>query len=112
LTLLYLLLKIYDEFIVKAPADVQLVFLRGLWLGDGYVGRTIEFYNTDPKLIKTVGVLLKMHGMKHTMWGPYLPSGRGKKPIYCVHIREQLRESFLKLIGLARSPPRPAEHPA
>jgi len=103
-TLLYLLLKRYDEFILRAPVDVQLTFLKGLWLGDGHVGRNIQFCNTDPKHIKTVSVLLRMHGIEHTVEGPYSPSGRGKKPMCCVYVRGRSRGSFLKLTGLAESP--------
>ncbi|PCN49862.1 hypothetical protein B6U99_07515 [Candidatus Geothermarchaeota archaeon ex4572_27] len=46
-TLLYLLLKRFDEFIIKAPADVQWTFIRGLWLGDGHVGMKVVLINTD-----------------------------------------------------------------
>ena len=106
--LLYLLLKRYDEFIVRAPIRVQLRFLRGLWLGDGHKGGD-RFYNTDPRLIAVVEKLLELHGIKHSKHGPYKlsRSALGYKPIYYVYIRQKSKERFLKLTGLAESPPRP-----
>ena len=105
-TLLYLLSKRFDEFVVKAPAELQLTFLRGLWLGDGYIGRA-ELINTDKRLIEVVSTLLTVHGIKHTVRGPYPPHPPGKRPRYVIYVREQTRRKFLRLTGLADSPLRP-----
>ena len=105
-TLLYLLLKRFDEFIVKAPASVQWAFIRGLWLGDGHVGAVVALYNTNLKIINAVSTLLKMHEVKHTIQGPYPPGSLGRKPVYVVYIRNYSRKRFLGLTGLADSPPR------
>ena len=64
-------------------------------------------YNTDLRIINAVSALLKMHGIGHTVQGPYPPCGLGKKPLYKVYIRSRSRERFLRLTGLADSPPRP-----
>lgn len=104
-TLLYLLLKRYDEFIVKAPANVQWAFMRGLMLGDGYI-KDCMLTNTDPKIIDVMSKLLSMHGIRHTVRGPYPPRSSGKKPIYVVYVRNCSRNKFLRLTGLAESPPR------
>ena len=108
--LLYLLLKRFDEFIVKAPASVQLAFLRGLWLGDGQVSSGVKLHNTDLRIIDTVSTLLKMHGVEHTIQGPYPPHSPGRKPIYRIYVTDRSRESFLRLVGLAEGPPRPPLH--
>lgn len=105
--LLYLLLKRYDEFMARAPNDVQLTFLRGLWLGDGHLKHELELINTDAKLIELVSTLLKVHGIRHSVLGPYPPRPPGKKPVYVVRIWEKSREKFLKLTGLIESPPCP-----
>jgi len=104
-TLLYLLLKRFDEFITKAPADVQQEFIKGLWLGDGCLS-VCELRNTDLRIINVVSTLLKMHGVEHSVLGPYPPCGLGKKPMYAVYVWKQSRERFLKLTGLTESPPR------
>ena len=98
--LLYPLLKRYDEFIVRAPIRVQLRFLRGLWLGDGYKGGD-RFYNTDPRLIAVVEKLLELHSIKYSKHGLYKPgkSALGYKPIYHVYIRRKSKECFLALTG-------------
>ena len=104
--LLYLLLKRFDEFIVKAPADVQWEFIRGLWLGDGHVGSKVVLVNTNLRIIDTVATLLKVYRVKHTVQGPYPPHPPGKKPIYVVYVWKRSRERFLELTGLAEGPPR------
>ncbi|PCN49879.1 hypothetical protein B6U99_07400 [Candidatus Geothermarchaeota archaeon ex4572_27] len=104
--LLYLLLKRFDEFVIKAPANLQLAFLRGLWLGDGHMGTRIELINTDLRIVSTASTLLKMHRVQHTIQGPYPQHGLGKKPMYRVYIRSCSRGKFLKLTGLADNPPR------
>ena len=105
--LLYLLLKRYDDFIIKAPASVQWAFIKGLMLGDGHIGHQIKLYNTELKIIRTASVLLNMHGVRHSIHGPYPPAPPGKKPKYQLYIWERSRERFLRLAGLADSPPRP-----
>ena len=80
-TLAYLLLKRYGEFIVEAPSQVQLVFLRGLWLGDGSL-QSHKFANTDLRLIEVVEELLRKHHIEFTRQGPYLNRGLGEKLIY------------------------------
>jgi len=56
-------------FIIKVPTDVQLALLRGLWLGDGHVGKQVKFGNTDPRLIETVSALLSIHETKYSIHG-------------------------------------------
>jgi len=107
-TLLYLLLKRFDEFIVKAPSDVQWHFLRGLWLGDGCIKRC-ELYNTDLRIIKTASTLLATHQVEFTVEGPYNPEPPGKRPKYVVYIKSHSRKRFFKLAGFAESPPRPSQ---
>lgn len=105
-TLLYLLLKRYDEFIIRAPAEVQLSFLRGLWLGDGCLSNC-TFHNTDVRIVNTVSELLRVHKVKHTVEGPYPQrSGQGRKPLYVVYVRSCSRGRFLRLTGLIKSPSR------
>ena len=103
-------MKRYDEFIVKAPADVQRAFIKGLWLGDGHVGAKVELYNIDVRVISTASTLLKMHGVRHTVRGPYPPRSPGEKPIYVVYVRSCSRNKLLRLTRLAESPPRPQLH--
>ena len=69
----YLLLRRYDEFIVKALIEVQLAFLRGLWLRDGDENGE-RFYNSDLRLIATVEELLEAYGVEYSRYGPYKPS--------------------------------------
>jgi len=57
-TLLYLPLKRFDDLILRVPTNVQAAFLRGLMLGDKYMG-SVPFYNTSPKLVRTTSILLK-----------------------------------------------------
>ena len=114
--LLLLLLKRYDEFIVKAPTNVQIAFLRGLWLGDGHIGEVVGFYNTNLKLVATVERLLRAHSIEYRRLGPYEPSkgSLGRKRWYAIHVRATSKRRFLALTGLAESPPRrihPAMHP-
>ena len=112
-TLLYLLLKRYDVFIVKAPTNVQRAFLRGLWLGDGHIGYEAIFYNTDLNLIKIVEKLLRAHNIKYFREGPYRPKPKNLpdkptyKPMYLVCIDIRSWQEFLELTGFAESPLRP-----
>lgn len=105
-TLLYLPLKRYDEFIVRAPADVQWAFIKGLMLGDGSI-RYGVLYNTDPRVIETASTLLRVHGIRHSIYGPYPSKDAWHKPMYHIYIRKRSWERFLKLTRLAESPPRP-----
>ncbi|PCN50385.1 hypothetical protein B6U99_04780 [Candidatus Geothermarchaeota archaeon ex4572_27] len=105
--LLYLLLRRFDEFIIKAPPDVQWRFIRGLWLGDGHISLKVKLDNADLRIINTVSTLLEMHGVGCTIQGPYPPHPPGKKPLYRVYIRGCSKERFLKLAGLAEGPTRP-----
>ena len=107
-TLLYLLVKRYDDFIVKAPTNVQMSFLRGLMLGDGYIGIRIKLYNTNLKLIEVASKVLEIHGIKHSIQGPYRPNPPRRKLRYDIYIWKKAGGNFLKLIGLAESPPRPS----
>ena len=97
--LLYLVLKQYDKYVAEAPDEVRKTLLKGLWFGDGHIGKSVEFINTDLKLIRTVSKLLRRFRVKHNVWGPYKPCSLGKKPIYEVYVRAQSRQRFLKLIG-------------
>jgi len=106
-TVLYLLLKRYDDFIMRAPADVQAAFLKGLLLGDGTVNTRIRFYSTNPEIIRTVSALLRIHGIEHSVPKPYTPTPPGKKPMHYVHVLNRSRERLLRLVGLAESPLRP-----
>ncbi len=105
--LLYLLLRRFEDFIVKAPANVQWAFIKGLMLGDGWIGEYVQFCNTDPSIIRTVSALLKMYRIKHSVRGPYPRKDLRRKPVYSIHIRQQSRERFLRLTRLAESPPHP-----
>jgi len=111
-TLLYLLLKRYDEFIIKAPANVQEAFLRGLWLGDGLISITnVSFSNTDQKLLETIEKLLSMQKIAYTKGGPYKSKPRNLpekpyKPVYTIRIASTALQRFLKLTKLAENPPR------
>ena len=94
------MLRRYDEFIVKAPADMQRAFIK-VMLGDGS-RRYDKFCNSDLKIIKTVSVLLRMHGIRHSICGPYPSHGMGKKPMYEVYIKSRSREvpQAVDLIGV------------
>jgi len=111
-TLLHLLLMRFSVFIIRAPTEVQQAFLRGLWLGDGYIRRRIVLVNTDPRIVGTVSELLSIHGIEHSICGPYKPKGLGKKPKYYVNIWGCSKSRFLELTGLAEGPPRPARYSA
>jgi len=76
--LLYLLLKHYDKYVAGAPDEAGKVLLKGLWLGDGHIGRGVFFYNTDLKLTRTVSKLLRRFEVKHSIQGPYKPHPLGK----------------------------------
>ena len=107
-TLLYLLLKRYDVFIIKAPANVQTAFLRGLWLGDGYMNKGLMFINTDLKLIETAERLLTIHGVLYTRQGPYKskPNNLPRKPYkprYIVYVASTSQQHFLELINLPKA---------
>ena len=106
--LLYLLLKRYDDFMIKAPTNIQWAFIKGLMLGDGHIGCNIMLRTTDLKIIRVTSALLSIHGIKHSICGPYPPRPPGKKPIYYIYIWRRSREGFLRMTGLAESPPRPS----
>ena len=106
-TLLYLLVKRYDEFIPRTLDDVQLAFLRAAWLGDGHISENLaQFTNTDEKLLSVVETILSRHGVKYARFGPYRPSKLCKKPVYKLGVSLKSLHYFLKLTGLAESPPR------
>ena len=99
-TLLYLLIKHYKIFITEAPDSLQRNFLRGITLGDGYIGQKIYLYNTDLELLKTIGTLLTKLGIKWTLQGPYKPAKTlGKKPRYRINICKTSWQHFLKAIN-------------
>jgi len=106
-TLLFLLVRRYDVFIVRAPADEQLAFIKGLWLGDGYIGDDIVFYNTDLRLVRVASTILREHDIEHSIQGPHLLKSSRQKSMYRIYVRKRSRELFLALTGLAESPPRP-----
>ncbi|MEM1538015.1 MAG: LAGLIDADG family homing endonuclease [Candidatus Nezhaarchaeales archaeon] len=55
----YCICCLNKRYIAGAPHEAVKALLRGLWLGDGCVGRSVLFGNTDLKLIKAVVELLR-----------------------------------------------------
>ena len=114
-TLLHLLLMRFSVFIVRAPTEVQqalLFFLRGLWLGDGYIRKRTVLVNINPRIVRTVSELLGIHEVKHSLCGSYKLKGLGRKPKYHVNLWGCSKRRFLELTGLAESPPRLARYSA
>jgi len=62
---LYLPLRRLGGFMLRAPAKVQLAFLRGLWPGDGHVSGRVKLYNTDLRIISAVSAIKGARGKAH-----------------------------------------------
>ncbi len=99
---------INSEMGYTPPKSELSYWLRGLWLGDGHIGKEIRFINTDLKLIETVEKLLSIQKIAYTKEGPYrskpgnLPE-KPYKPLYMIRVASISLQRFLKLTNLPKA---------
>ena len=98
--LLWLLTRYYRDFILSTIESVQAEFLRGLFLGDGSLKNHEAITNCDVELVGVTERLLTKFGID------FSERREGPKGEYRVYVKANSWRKYLKLVGLAESPPR------